>query len=102
MKIVIIILHYTLHCKDIIQIKALSCWEKFQRIRGKKAANDASKSVWTMTLCLKGTPTKGKLGSSPDSLNLPVLDFCLYMGTCLYVYMYTHTHQKVEELMSFK
>lgn len=78
MKVLIITLHcyYTDYtAKTLFKIKALFWWEKFQRVREKKAANDEGKSVWT--LCLKGTPTKGKLHSSPDGLRNPVLYFYL-------------------------
>lgn len=37
-----------------------------------------------MTLCLKGTARKGKLGSSPDGLNL----FCIFLH--IYIDMNIH------------
>jgi len=49
-----------------------------------------------MTLCLKGTPRKGKLGSSPDGLNLVYIFSYKYRSAYICVYTYTnigtHTH----------
>lgn len=85
MKIVIIMLHCKLYCKDIIQNQSPFFFGgKSFRVREKKAANDESKSVWTP--CLKGTPTKGKSHSSPDGLSNPVLYFYLQIR------IYIHTH----------
>lgn len=104
MKIVIIMLHCKLYCKDIIQNQSPFFFGgKSFRVREKKAANDESKSVWTP--CLKGTPTKGKSHSSPDGLSNPVLYF--YLQICIYIHTHVHidtqTHQKCEELgMNFK
>lgn len=72
--------------------KSYFWWEKFKGVREKKAANDASKNVQTMTLCLKGTPRKGRLGSSPDDLDMfNILYFLFYMYIDMHILVYIPT-----------
>lgn len=60
-----------------------------------------------MTLCLKGTPRKGKLGSSSDGLNLFYIFSYIYRYEYICVYIYTNQcmlahvsfwEQKVQEV----
>lgn len=52
-----------------------------------------------MTLCLKGTSRKGKLGSSPDGLNLFYIFSYIYID--IYICVYLHKSMYAHILLSF-